>query len=168
MTITRRAFVAGLLTACAVALHTAPASAESLMERARSGKPIRLGFSNEVPWAYPGENNKPLGFANAHALGVLAKMGFTNIEPVVTEWGSLIPGLNAGRFDIITGGMYITPKRCKNAAFAEPMGEFGDAFIVAKGNPKGIETFKDILADESAVLVTGAGYITVDLARKVG
>jgi polar amino acid transport system substrate-binding protein len=46
---------------------------------------------------------------------------------VLTEWGSLIPGLNAGRFDIITAGMYITPKRCKNVAFTDPMGVFAEA-----------------------------------------
>src|SRR5690349_16949308 len=96
-----------LATAAALALVTAVSHADALTDKAKSGEPIRIGFAHEIPWAYPGEKNEPLGFANALALGVLKSMGYTNIEPVVTDWGGLIPGLQAGRFDIITGGMYI-------------------------------------------------------------
>ncbi|MFQ5567129.1 MAG: ectoine/hydroxyectoine ABC transporter substrate-binding protein EhuB, partial [Paracoccaceae bacterium] len=145
---------------------TLPASAD-LLEKAKAGKPVRIGFANEVPWAYPGEGNAPLGFANAHAVGVLNKMGITKIEPVVTEWGGLIPGLKANRFDVITGGMYILRTRCENVNFSDPMGVFGDAFIVAKGNPKGIQTYQDI-KKKGAVLATGAGYNIVEVAKKEG
>jgi len=151
----------------ALGVASGPAGAASLLERAKAGEPVRIGFANEVPWAYPGENNKPLGFVNAHVIGVLNSMGITNIEPVVTEWGGLIPGLQADRFDIITGGMYILGTRCENVAFSEPMGVFGDAFIVAKGNPKGIETYQDIKKD-GATLVTGAGFNIVEVAKKEG
>jgi len=125
--------------AMVVAIFAASAAVANgpLMDRIESGKTIRIGFANEIPWAYPGEGNKPVGFANVHALGVLKAMGYDNIEPVVTDWGGLIPGLKAKRFDIITGGMYILSSRCANVDFAEPMGSFGDAFIVPKGNPKG-------------------------------
>lgn len=143
------------------------AQAGPLMDRIESGKTIRLGFANEIPWAYPGENNKPLGFANAITIGILQEMGYTDIEPVVTEWGGLIPGLKANRFDIITGGMYITSSRCANMDFSEPVGIFGDAFIVARGNPKGLQNYQDI-KDKNAIFVTGAGYNTVEAAKAEG
>ena len=79
---------------------------------------IRIGFANEIPFAYPGEDGTPKGFVNAEVIGVLAKMGYTNIETVETEWGGLIPGLSAGQFDIITGGMNILAARCENIAFS--------------------------------------------------
>ncbi|MDH3411979.1 MAG: ectoine/hydroxyectoine ABC transporter substrate-binding protein EhuB [Gammaproteobacteria bacterium] len=145
----------------------APAGAQDLLAKARAGETIRIGFANEVPWAYPGEGNKPLGFVNALALGVLKEMGITKIEPVVTEWGGLIPGLQANRFDIITGGMYILNSRCQNVNFSEPVGVFGDAFIVAKGNPKSIQTYQDI-KNKNAVVVTGAGFNIVEVAKKEG
>ena len=107
-----------------------PAKAQSLLDKIKNGETVRIGFSNEIPWAYPGENNEPLGFVNAMTLDLLEKMGTTKIEPIVTEWGSLIPGLQAGRFDIITGGMYILPERCRNALFTEPLGTFADALLV--------------------------------------
>jgi polar amino acid transport system substrate-binding protein len=159
-------FGAALTVALAFSIGSA-APAGELLGKAKSGETIRIGFANEVPWAYPGDGNKPLGFVNAIALGVLNEMGITNIEPVVTEWGGLIPGLNANRFDVITGGMYILSSRCENVNFSDPIGVFGDAFIVAKGNPKGIQTYQDIKS-QGAVLVTGAGFNIVEAAKKEG
>ncbi len=143
------------------------AYADSITDRIKSGKTIRLGFANEVPWAFPGDNQAPLGFVNAIALGILKEMGHTNIEAVVTEWGGLIPGLKAKRFDIITGGMYILKTRCENVNFSEPIGVFGECFIVPKGNPKGIQSYQDIKA-KGATIVTGAGYSTIENAKKEG
>ncbi len=143
------------------------AGAGPLMERIEAGETIRLGFANEIPWAYPGESNEPLGFVNAIAVGVLEEMGYDNLEPVVTDWGGLIPGLKANRFDIITGGMYILNSRCENIAFSEPIGQFGDAFIVAEGNPKGLQNYQDI-KESGATFVTGAGFNTVEAAKQEG
>ena len=167
----RRQFLRGFAALCATAFamgaFVSGASAETLLEKAKAGEPIRIGFANEVPWAYPGEGNVPKGFVNAIALGVLEKVGITNVEPVVTDWGGLIPGLKANRFDIITGGMYILKSRCENVNFSDPIGVFGDAFIVAKGNPKNLQTYQDI-KKEGAVLVTGAGYNIVEVAKREG
>ena len=148
-----------------LALLTPLTAGADLLDKANAGKTIRIGFATEVPWAYPGEGNKPLGFVNVHALGVLEKMGITKIESVVTEWSGLIPGLKANRFDIITGGMYILKSRCENIAFSDPVGVFGDAFLVPKGNPKGIETYADIKR-LGAIMVTGAGYNNVEYAKR--
>lgn len=160
-------FVAVVAAASALLVGAVDSHADALTERAASGKSIRIGFAHEIPWAYPGDKNEPLGFSNALALGVLKSMGYEKIEAVVTDWGGLIPGLQAGRFDIITGGMYITGNRCKNVSFAEPMGKFGNSFIVKKGNPKGIETYRDIKQKE-ATMVTVAGFVNVDEAIKDG
>ena len=163
----KRSFLTGMALFAVLVAGAVTAHAQTLLEKAKAGDPIRIGFANEVPWAYPGEDNKPLGFVNAIALGILNKMGITNIEPVVTEWGGLIPGLKANRFDVITGGMYILQSRCENVNFSDPIGVFGDAFIVAAGNPKGIETYQDI-KDKGAVLATGAGFNIVEVAKKEG
>lgn len=151
----------------AVVVSGSTASAETLLEKAQAGKSVRIGFANEQPWAYPGEGNKPLGFVNSIVLGTLKTMGIENVEPVVTDWGGLIPGLKANRYDIITGGMYILKSRCENVDFSDPIGVFGDVFVVAKGNPKGLQTYVDI-KKSGAMLVTGAGYNIVEVAKKQG
>ncbi len=159
----RTTIAAGIVLGASAVL----ANAGPLMDRIKAGETIRIGFANEVPFAYPGDDGSPMGFVNVEALGVLAKMGYTNIEPVQTEWGGLIPGLQAGRFDIITGGMNILSSRCENIAFSEPMAVIGDAFIVAAGNPKGIQTYEDIKTND-AVMVTGAGYSNIEAAKAAG
>lgn len=151
-----------LLAASAVVTLAGP-----LQDRSDPGESIRIGFANEIPLAYPGENNAPLGFANAHAVGVLNAMVYEIIEPVVTDWGGLIPRLKAGQFDVITGGMYILSSHCENINFAEPMSILGHAFIVASSNPKGGENYAD-LVEKDATMVTGAGYKTVEAAKAEG
>jgi len=156
------------LTVVAAGVTLGPAHAASLLERAKAGETIKVGFSNEAPYAFQNDAGEMDGFVNEVGLAILEKMGITNVEGVLTEWGSLIPGLKAGRFDIITAGMYILPKRCKQVAFTEPMGEFAEAFLVKKGNPLDLHSFEDVAENDDAILVTGAGYSTVDWARKLG
>lgn len=167
----RREFTKSAATLAIVAasfgILAGSASAQSLMERAEAGEPIRIGFANEIPFAYPGDDGSPKGFVNVYTIAVLEKMGYDNVEAVQTEWGGLIPGLNAGRFDIVTGGMNILASRCENIAFSEPMAKVGDGFIVAPGNPKGLNNYAD-LTENDAVMVTGAGYSNIEAARAAG
>lgn len=142
--------------------------ADALLDKVQSGGAVRLGFANEIPWAYPGDNNEPLGFVHVAALGALKNMGIENIEPVVTDWGGLIPGLNANRYDIVTGGMYILGSRCENMNFSEPIGVFGDVFVVPAGNPKNSNNYEDIKNNPGTVMVTGVGYNIVEAAHDAG
>ncbi|MEB2318322.1 MAG: transporter substrate-binding domain-containing protein [Pseudomonadota bacterium] len=162
--IARRFITAAIIV---LGLGASLAGAGPLSDRIESGKSIRIGFANEVPWAYPGEGGRPAGFVNAYVIGLLKHMGYEQVEPVVTDWGGLVPALMANRVDMVTGGLYILASRCRSIAFSEPIGRFGDAFIVAAGNPKGLATYADI-RDRKAILATGAGYNTVEAARKEG
>ena len=113
-------------------------NAATLTDRLKDGHKLRLGFGTAVPWAYAGDNGEALGFVNMIALTVLEEMGITEHETKVFEWSGLIPGINANRSDMITGGMYILKSRCANINFSDPIGVFGDAMLVPKGNPKNI------------------------------
>lgn len=143
------------------------AFAGPLMDRAKEGKSIRIGFANEVPLAYLGTNGEPAGFVNVYAINLLKQMGYTNIEPVQTDWGGLIPGLQANRFDMITAGMYVLKQRCESVLFSEPMGEVSDVLIVPKGNPKGIQNYADIAAKDGKMAAC-AGCNTIADARAAG
>lgn len=162
----KSALLKGLVT-LGVAAFAFAANAQSLLARADAGQPIRIGFANEIPFAYPDDAGAPKGFVNVITIAVLNKMGYDKIEPVQTEWGGLIPGLNADRFDIVTGGMNILASRCENIAFSEPIAKVGDGFIVAPGNPKKIGDYKS-LVDANAIMVTGAGYSNIEAAKAAG
>tara|TARA_B100000927_G_scaffold273626_1_gene252212 strand:+ start:3193 stop:4023 length:831 start_codon:yes stop_codon:yes gene_type:complete len=156
-----------LIIATTIILTSFSINAESLSEKVASGGKPSLGFATAVPWGYPGENGEPLGFVNKIALTILEEMGINEVDTSVNEWAGLIPGLNAGRYDIITGGMYILKSRCENIDFSDPIGYFGDAMMVPAGNPKGIHNYEDVVRT-GATLVTGIGFNTVEAAKKYG
>jgi polar amino acid transport system substrate-binding protein len=157
----------GTIISAVIAATASTVTAGPLEDRIAAGKPIRLGFAAAMPWAGPGDDGEPLGFVNKITIDLMEKMGHTNIEPVVTDWAGLIPSLMAGRVDIITGGMYILGSRCENIDFSEPIGQFGNAFIVPEGNPLGLETYEGI-KNAGAVLAAVAGYVNVEEALRVG
>lgn len=59
----KRTIIKGLLASTFFLGTSVAALAEGLLEKAQAGETIRIGFANEVPWAYPGEGDAPMGFA---------------------------------------------------------------------------------------------------------
>ena len=168
--ISRRSVVkaAAVLALAGAAFTSLPAQAQSTLERAKADGYIRVGFANEAPFGFATPDGKLTGEAPEVAKAVLAKMGIAQVDGVLTEFGSLIPGLKAGRFDIIAAGMFINPKRCAEINFSEPSYGIGQAMLVAKGNPKGVKdysTFKDTPDLKLAVM---AGAVEGGYAKDAG
>jgi len=101
----------GLLGA-AVLATSGLASAQTTLEKIREQGFIRVGFANEAPYSYANASGQLTGESPTVFKHVMQKLGVKEVDGVLTEWGALIPGLKAGRFDAIVASMYITPKRC--------------------------------------------------------
>ena len=97
---------------------------------------------------------------------VLKRMGINEVEGVLTEFGSLIPGLQARRFDIIAAGMYVTPERCQQVAFSDPTYGVGQSFLVKQGNPKNLHSYEDVVKNPDARLGVVVGAIEAEYASK--
>src|SRR5262245_11026843 len=134
----RRALI-GLVGGLVTATTFGAAHAQSTFEKAKQDGYIRVGFANEAPFGFATPDGKLTGESPEVVKAVLAKIGISQVDGVLTEFGSLIPGLQAGRFDIIAAGMFINPKRCEQIQFSEPSYGIGQAFLVKKGNPKNIK-----------------------------
>jgi polar amino acid transport system substrate-binding protein len=141
---------------------------EDALSKYQKSKTITIGFANEIPYGYKDANGELKGEAPTVALAILKKLGITNVKAVVTEFGSLIPGLKAGRFDMISAGMYITPKRCRQVLFSNPTYAIGESFLVKKGNPKNLHSFEDVAKNDSIKLGVMAGAIESTYAKKTG
>ena len=165
----------GVLAACSdsggdkpTAAGGAPASATNTLEAAKAAGKIRIGYANEAPFAYmDSKEAKVTGESVEIARVVLKRMGINEVEGVLTEFGSLIPGLAAKRFDIIAAGMYVTPERCKQVAFSDPTYGVGEAFLVRKGNPKNLHSYEDVVKNPEAKLGVVVGAIEGEYAEKV-
>jgi polar amino acid transport system substrate-binding protein len=99
---------------------------------------------------------------------VLGKIGVKKIDSVLTEWGGLIPGLQAGRFDLIAAGMYITPERRQQVLFTDPHYQVRDTLLVARGNPKQLTSYAAIAKQPDATLAVMSGTAQYAFARQAG
>lgn len=140
----------------------------STLEKIQEAGVVKVGYANEAPYAYQDESGNLTGEAPEIARAVLADMGVTEIEGVLTEFGSLIPGLQAGRFDMIAAGMYIRPERCEQIAFSDPTYGIGEGFVVAEGNPMGLNSYEDILNNPDATFGVVAGTVEQGYAEALG
>jgi polar amino acid transport system substrate-binding protein len=155
------------LPAVAILALTLPAQAQSPLAQkiADTGKVV-IGYANEAPYGFATSDGMLTGEAPEIAKHILAEMGAREIEGVITEFGSLIPGLNAGRFDIIAAGMFILPQRCEQITFSEPTYGIGQAFLIQEGNPKNINNYDDVAANSDVTLAVMAGAVEGEYAQK--
>ncbi len=145
-----------------------PSLAETTLEKAKAAGYIRIGFANEAPFGFATPDGKLTGEAPEVAKAVLAKMGIPEVDGVLTEFGSLIPGLKAGRFDIIAAGMFINPKRCAEIGFSEPSYGIGQAMLVPAGNAKKIADYSSFADNKDLKLAVMAGAVEAGYARDAG
>lgn len=156
-----------LLMACAAVGVLASAQAASLDEIKETSR-IRIGYANETPFAFTETDGRVTGESPEIAKIIFEKMGIKQVDGVLTEWGSLIPGLRAGRFDVIAAGMYITPARCKQVIFTDPQYALPDTLLVAQGNPKNLHSYADIARNPDVKLAIMAGTVNLAYARESG
>ena len=141
---------------------------ESTLERARREGRIRIGFANEAPYGFADASGEVTGEAPTVAREVFSRLGIDEVDAVVVPFGSLIPGLQAGRFDVIAAGMFINPDRCDAITFSDPDYCVPQAFGVAAGNPMGLNSYEDVAANPDAALGVQTGGVEAGYAEALG
>lgn len=137
--------IAAAVAVVGVAAHVAPASAEGVLEQIQQRGKLRVGMSTFVPWAMRDKEGNLMGFEIDVAKKVAEDMG-VEIEFVPTAWSGIIPALLADKFDIIIGGMSITPQRNLTVNFTIPYAHSGQqmaANTALAGNFKSLDDYND-------------------------
>lgn len=156
------------IAAAGLVAHAPAASAETTLQRIQRTGEVRIGYANENPFAYTTPDGTVTGESPEIAKKIFAKLGVKKVDAVLTEWGALIPGLRAGRFDVIAAGMYVTPERCKQVAFADPQYQIPDTLLVLKGNPKNLKSYADVAKQPDTKLAVMAGTAELGYSRAAG
>lgn len=159
------ATAAGAAATAAVGCSRVPGG--DALGRLRSQGTVRLGIAGEVPYGYVDEDGKFTGEAPELAKVIFKRLGIGRVQPVATDFSSLIPGLNSQQFDVVSAGMYINKDRCAQVLFADPEYQMLDSFIVRKGNPKNLHTYEDVVRSR-ARFATGTGYAEIKYAVAAG
>lgn len=156
-----------LLAASAIALGLGalPAAADKLDDIKAAGK-LNMGVAIEPPYSALGADGKLTGADPDVARAIFSELGDIDLNANVVDWGALIPGLMADRFDAVATGLFIRPERCEAVIFSQPVLCNSEAFIVREGNPKAILTFKDIV--ESDIVISTVAGAEESRARELG
>ncbi|MBO9355770.1 ectoine/hydroxyectoine ABC transporter substrate-binding protein EhuB [Bordetella petrii] len=129
---------------------------------------VTIGIHNRQPWGFRAQDGSAAGFHPDLIRAAFERLGVKQVDFVITEFGALIPGLNAERFDMVASGIAITPERCKVVIFSEPDLAVGDSLIVKKGNPLNLHSYADIVANPKVRLSGGRGTLNSKNALDAG
>jgi polar amino acid transport system substrate-binding protein len=140
-----------------LALAGPAAHAEGALERLKEQGYARVAIANEPPWTAIKPDGKVTGAGPELSREIFKRLGVPEVEASVSEYGAMIPGLQARRFNIVDAGLFIKPERCRAVIFSEPNLCDAEALAVKQGNPKGILTYADIAASDARVGVPGGG-----------
>src|SRR5260370_23844470 len=135
----RRSLGMGLLASGAGGLIASPGrlafSAETTLAKLQRTKSVAVGIANEKPYGYVETDGKVTGAIVEVIRATLAPYGVTDIQPIVTNFDTLIPRLTAGRFHIIGAGMYVKPKPFEATAFTKTLNHASGAVRAQKSKP---------------------------------
>jgi polar amino acid transport system substrate-binding protein len=162
---------AGVAAAAILAAFVASGSSvadENKLEELKAQGFARVAIANEPPFTAVGADGKVSGAAPDVARVIFQKLGVPEIVASISEYGAMIPGLQAGRHDVVTAGLFMKPERCAAVAYSEPVLCDAEAFLLKKGNSKGFQSFADIAKDPTGTIGAPGGGTEEKLALEAG
>ncbi len=169
MPTTTAKFLKTALLAGAASLGLAAAAQAASLQEIQDSGTIRIAVANEIPYGYIDPvSGEAMGAGPDVAKHIMEELGVDNIEWVTTEFSSLIPGLQADRFDMVAAEMAIIPTRCETVIYSEPNTSYGEGLLVPADNPKGISSYEQFAEDGELKVAIMAGANQLDMMQSLG
>jgi len=132
------AMAATTLTVGETSAQTPPAATQGpLIDQIKRRGTLQVGMASFVPWAMRDRAGNWIGFEIDVARRLAADLE-VQLELVPTAWDGIIPALLAGRFDVIIGGLSITPARALQVNFTTPYSRSGTGVAVNRQLSQGM------------------------------
>lgn len=161
---TLKKVLAVVLAVCMVAVTFAACSSDKAKNGSatiKEGKLIMATNAAFPPYEYK-EGEKIVGIDAEIAQAIADKLGL-ELEIVDTDFNSIIPGVQSGKYDMGMAGMTVTPKRLKTLDFSDSYAT-GIQSIIVPENSK-IKTVDDLSSSTKIgvqVATTGSIYASDD------
>lgn len=120
---------------------------DSVIEAIKRRGSLKVGMSTFVPWAMRNKDGDLVGFEIDVAKQLAEDMG-VEVEFVPTAWDGIIPALISGTFDVIIGGMSITPARNMTVNFTDPYAHSAVGVMAHIGEAEGLAWPEDYNATD--------------------
>ncbi len=127
-------------------------SSSSTIETVKKRGVLKVGMDIFQPWAMKDKNGKLIGFEIDVATRLAKDMG-VKVEFLPTAWSGIIPALLTGKFDVIIGGMGITPQRALQVNFTQPYDYSGMGIVAHKKVAAGFGSLEDFNKPEVQIAV---------------
>ena len=157
--------IMALVAIFGVAATSLPAVADDLIADIQKRGTLKVGMSTFVPWAMRDKKGELIGFEIDVAKKLAADMG-VEVEFVPTAWSGIIPALLAKKFDVIIGGMSITPQRNLTVNFTAPYAHSGQ-IMAANKKLAGSYTEMDDFNQASVTIACRRGATPCKAAQKL-
>jgi polar amino acid transport system substrate-binding protein len=128
---------------------------------------LRIAYVEEPPFYWSDEDHSVKGADIELAEVVLRAIGVSAIEYQLTTFEELLPGVEAGRWDMNVP-IFVTAERAKNVAFSVPVWSLGDGFVVQRGNPQKLTSYEDVVVRSDVRLGVIPGQVQFDAAKLAG
>ena len=112
---------------------------------------VRIAYIEEPPFYWTAADGTLTGADIELAEVVLRAIGVTEIEYHPTSFEALLPGVQAGRWDMNVP-IFVTAERARHVTFSVPVWAIGDGFVLLAGNPKRLTSYAAIAARSDARL----------------
>ncbi len=140
------------------------ASDTPTLDRIKAEGKLVIGTSPDYPpYEFLDEQNNIIGFDIDIMQAVADKLG-VELEIVDMQFSSLIPALQAKKFDIMAAGVSITEERKEVVAFSKPYVVGSNAVVVHKDSEKEIKSLEDLAGLTVAVQM---GTIQADAMHEI-
>jgi polar amino acid transport system substrate-binding protein len=128
---------------------------------------ITIAYIEEPPFYWTEPDGSVAGADIELADVVLRAIGYTQIEHQPTTFEELLPGVSSGRWNMNVP-LFIPPERSLLVDFSTPVWALGDGFLVAAGNPKGLDSYAAVAHRDDARLAVIADTIQKRSAQSHG
>ncbi len=126
---------------------------------------MKVGMDTFVPWAMKNKEGELIGFEIDVARELAKDMG-VDVEFVPTKWSGIIPALLTGKFDVIIGGMSVTPERNLKVNFTMPYNHTGQAIVANLAIASGRTSLEEFNTPET-IIAARTGSTAAAAAKKL-
>ena len=123
--------VAMLLLMPFLCLQPALAQQDNTLDNIKKRGRLVVGFGSFIPWAMRDKQGQWIGFEIDVSAKLAKDMG-VSVDLVPTAFDAIIPSLIANKFDVIIGGLTVTPVRKEQIDFSDPYSTSGQGVAASK------------------------------------
>ena len=124
--------------------HAAAAEKGSALTRIQRTKIIKVGWATWYPWSYIDPKSGKLSGIGPEVIQRMAQdLGDAKVEWIADNWGTLVAGLQADKFDV-TYPLGVTLPRALACDFSEDTMREGMTILIRKADAQRLKTYDDV------------------------